>query len=293
MTPRRQMWRRWRANRMAVWSGAVFAAVALACFLGPVLAGALGVDGTSIDAQLGATPPSAAHWFGTDTLGRDLLVRVMIGGRIAIAVALVAAAIAVMIGVSYGAIAAYAGGAIDNAMMRLVDALYGFPTLVLVIVVMAVTGARSLIALIGLIGAISWLTLARITRGQVLALRRREFVEAARALGAPPARVLVRHVLPSAAGPVIVYATLALPQVMLTEALLSFLGLGVQAPLASWGTLVTEGSAQIVVYPWLLVFPAIAMGAAILALNFIGDGIRDALDPRRAAAPGRRQSGSR
>jgi oligopeptide transport system permease protein len=278
--------------------GVAFLAIAAVCYAGPLIAGAAGLDATTIDARLGATPPGAAHWFGTDPLGRDLLVRVMIGGRIAIAVALVAAAIAVVIGVSYGAIAAYAGGAIDNAMMRLVDALYGFPTLVLVIVVRAVTGASSLIALIGLIGAISWLTLARITRGQVLALRRREFVEAARALGAPPGRILVRHVLPNAAGPVIVYATLALPQVMLTEALLSFLGLGVQAPLASWGTLVTEGSSQIVVYPWLLVFPAIAMGAAILALNFIGDGIRDAVDPRRAApspprAAPRGQSGSR
>ena len=149
----------------------------------------------------------------------------------------------------------------------------------LVIVVMAVTGARSLPALFALIGAISWLTLARITRGQVLALRRREFVEAARALGVPPVRILWRHILPSAAGPVIVYATLALPQVMVTEALLSFLGLGVQAPLASWGTLVTEGSSQIVVYPWLLVLPAAVMAVAILSLNFIGDGIRDALDP--------------
>jgi oligopeptide transport system permease protein len=291
-------WQRFRANRMAAVCGVAFLAIAAVCYAGPLIAGAAGLDATTIDARLGATPPGAAHWFGTDPLGRDLLVRVMIGGRIAIAVALVAAAIAVVIGVSYGAIAAYAGGAIDNAMMRLVDALYGFPTLVLVIVVRAVTGASSLIALIGLIGAISWLTLARITRGQVLALRRREFVEAARALGAPPGRILVRHVLPNAAGPVIVYATLALPQVMLTEALLSFLGLGVQAPLASWGTLVTEGSSQIVVYPWLLVFPAIAMGAAILALNFIGDGIRDAVDPRRAApspprAAPRGQSGSR
>ena len=290
--PAASAWRRFRANRMAVVSGGVFLAIAAACYAGPVIAGAVELDATTIDARLGATPPGAAHWLGTDTLGRDMLVRVMIGGRIAIAVALVAAAIAVVIGVSYGAIAAYAGGAIDNAMMRLVDALYGFPTLVLVIVVMAVTGARSLFALFALIGAISWLTLARITRGQVLALRRREFVEAARALGAPPGRILVRHVLPNAAGPVIVYATLALPQVMLTEALLSFLGLGVQAPLASWGTLVTEGSSQIIVYPWLLVFPAIAMGAAILALNFIGDGIRDALDPQRAAGSRRGQSGS-
>jgi oligopeptide transport system permease protein len=208
-----------------------------------------------------------------------MLVRVMVGGQIAILVAIVTTAIAVAIGVSYGAVAAYAGGAIDNAMMRIVDALYGFPTLVLVIVVMAVTGSRSLLALFALIGAISWLTMARITRGQVLSLRHREFVEAARALGVPPARILVRHILPSAAGPVIVYATLALPQVMLTEALLSFLGLGVQAPLASWGTLVTEGSSQIVVYPWLLVFPGAVMGVAILALNFIGDGLRDAFDP--------------
>jgi oligopeptide transport system permease protein len=273
------------ANRMALVCGAAFVVLAAACAIGPVIAGAAGVDATTIDAQLGATPPSAAHWFGTDTLGRDLLVRVLIGGRIAIAVAVVAAAIAVVIGVSYGAIAAYAGGAIDNAMMRVVDALYGFPTLVLVIVVMAVTGARSLLALFALIGAISWLTMARITRGQVLALRRREFVDAARALGASPGRILVRHILPNAAGPVVVYATLALPQVMLTEALLSFLGLGVQAPLASWGTLVTEGSSQIVVYPWLLVFPALVMGGAILALNFAGDGIRDALDPAGRAGP--------
>ena len=294
-------WRRWRGHRVAVVCGAVFAAVAAACCVGPLVAGAFGLDATSIDPGLGATPPSAAHWFGTDTLGRDMLVRVMIGGRIAIAVAAVAAAIAVAIGVGYGAIAAYAGGAVDGAMMRIVDALYGFPTLVLVIVVMAVTGARSPVALFALIGAISWLTVARITRGQVLALRRREFVEAARALGVPPARILVRHVLPNAAGPVIVYATFALPQVMITEALLSFLGLGVPAPLASWGTLVTEGSSQIVVYPWLLVFPAVMMGVAIASLNFVGDGLRDALDPQSGGAgragdgrgPGPRQSGSR
>lgn len=293
-------WRRWRGHRIAVACAAVFVAVAAACFLGPPVAGAFGLDAIAIDPRLGATPPGAAHWFGTDTLGRDMLVRVMIGGRIAIAVAVVAAAIAVAIGVSYGAIAAYAGGAIDNVMMRIVDALYGFPTLVLVIVVMAVTGTQSLVALFGLIGAISWLTMARITRGQVLALRRGEFVEAARAIGVPPARILARHVLPNALGPLIVYATLALPQVMLTEALLSFLGLGVQAPLASWGTLVTEGSSQIVVYPWLLVFPAVVMGVAILSLNFVGDGLRDALDPRTARAaragttsPGARQAGSR
>src|SRR5262249_31367799 len=173
-------WRRWRSNRMAVVCSAVFAAIAVACYAGPMLAGAAGVDATTIDTGPGAAPPGAVHRFRTGTLGRDMLVRVMVGGQIAIAVALVATAIAVAIGVSYGAIAAYAGGAIDQAMMRIVDALYGFPTLVLVIVVMAVTGSRSLLALFALIGAISWLTMARITRGQVLSLRHREFVEAAR-----------------------------------------------------------------------------------------------------------------
>jgi len=271
--------RRWRTNRPAVACSAVFLAVALACYLGPLVAGAVGLDGTTLDPQLGATPPSGAHWFGTDTLGRDLLVRVMLGGRIAILVASVGAAIAVAIGVGYGAVAAYAGGAVDNVMMRIVDALYGFPTVAFIIVVMAVTGTRSLALVVALIGAISWLTMARITHGQVLALRQRGFVEAARALGARPRRILARHVLPNAAGPVIVYATLALPQVMITEAFLSFLGLGVQPPLASWGTLVTEGSSQIVVYPWLLGFPGATMAIAILALNFIGDGVRDVFAP--------------
>ena len=279
MTTWRGARRRWRTNRPAVACSAVFLAVALACYLGPLVAGAVGLDGTTLDPQLGATPPSGAHWFGTDTLGRDLLVRVMLGGRIAILVASVGAAIAVAIGVGYGAVAAYAGGAVDNVMMRIVDALYGFPTVAFIIVVMAVTGTRSLALVVALIGAISWLTMARITHGQVLALRQRGFVEAARALGARPRRILARHVLPNAAGPVIVYATLALPQVMITEAFLSFLGLGVQPPLASWGTLVTEGSSQIVVYPWLLGFPGATMAIAILALNFIGDGVRDVFAP--------------
>jgi len=273
-------WARLRHNRMAVTCGIVFVAIAACCYLGPLVAAALDVDGTTIDTAYGARGPSWAHWFGTDPLGRDMLVRVMVGGRIAIVIALVTTSIAIAIGVSWGAVAAYAGGAVDNVMMRVVDALYGFPIIVFIIVVMSVLDTHSLVALFALIGAISWLTMARITRGQVLVLRHRELVEAARALGAPPARILVRHVLPNAAGPVIVYATLALPQVMLTEAFLSFLGLGVQAPLASWGTLVTEGSTQIVVYPWLLVFPGLVMGVTVMALNFLGDGLRDAVDPQ-------------
>ncbi len=279
-SPRREAWARLRANRLAVGCAALLAAIALACLVGPWIAGAFGVDATTIDVERGASPPSWSHWLGTDTLGRDLLVRILIGGRIALGVAAVATAIAVAIGVTWGAVAAHAGGRIDELMMRTVDALYGFPTVVFVIVVRSATGMRSLAALFALIGAISWLTMARITRGQVLLLKHREFIEAARGVGAPPARLVLRHLLPNAAGPVIVYATLALPQVMLVEALLSFLGLGVQAPLASWGTLVTEGSSQIVVYPWLLVFPSAAMAVTVLALNFLGDGLRDALDPQ-------------
>jgi oligopeptide transport system permease protein len=279
VTPRREAWARLGGSRLAVGCAAVVGAIALSCVVGPPIAGAFGVDATTIDVARGAQPPSWSHWLGTDTLGRDLLVRILIGGRIALGVAAVATAIAVAIGVTWGAVAAYAGGRIDELMMRIVDALYGFPTLVFVIVVTSATGARSLAALVALIGAISWLTVARITRSQVLLLKHREFVEAARGAGARPARLVLRHLLPNAAGPVIVYATLALPQVMLVEALLSFLGLGVQAPLASWGTLVTEGGSQIVVYPWLLVFPSAVMAVTVLALNFLGDGLRDALDP--------------
>jgi oligopeptide transport system permease protein len=252
-------------------AAAVVVAIAIACYLGPIIAGWLGVDGTTIDTAYGARGPSWSHWFGTDPLGRDMLVRVMVGGRIALAVGAVATVIAVAIGVAWGATAAYAGGIVDGVMMRIVDTLYGFPILVFAIVVMGVFQTHSITALIGVIASVSWLTLARITRGQVLVVRHRDFIEAARALGAPPRRIVLRHVLPNAAGPIIVYATLALPQIMLVEAFLSFLG--VQAPLASWGTLVTEGSTQLVVYPWLLVCPGLVMGAIVVALNFLGDGL--------------------
>jgi oligopeptide transport system permease protein len=275
-------WRRLRRNRMAVVCGLVFILMALACTFGPIIAGAFGIDGTTIDTLKGATPPSSTHWLGTDVLGRDMLVRVMEGGRIAIIVAITATTVAVIIGVTYGAIAGYAGGRIDYWMMRFVDILYGFPTIVFIIVLQSTLLANhrdNLIVLFALIGAISWLSMARIVRGQVMGLRHREFIEAARVLGAPPRRVLFKHIIPNALGPVIVYATLSVPFVMLTEAFLSFIGLGVQAPKASWGTLVTEGSSQIVVYPWLLYGPGLAMGVAIFALNFFGDGLRDALDP--------------
>ncbi|MGE0867858.1 MAG: ABC transporter permease, partial [Kofleriaceae bacterium] len=232
-SPWREAWNRFRRHRVAVASVAVFITIALICVVGPWIAGVFGVDATTIDTNLGARPPSWSHWFGTDTLGRDLMVRVMIGGRVAIMIALATTSIALVIGVMWGATAAYAGGRVDNLMMRVVDALYGLPTIAFIIVVMAVTSSRSLLMLFVLIGAISWLTMARIVRGQVLLVRNLEFVEAARALGATSPQILASHLVPNAIGPVIVYATTLFPQVMMLEAFLSFLGLGVQAPLAS------------------------------------------------------------
>ncbi|RMH42878.1 MAG: ABC transporter permease [Deltaproteobacteria bacterium] len=282
-------WRRLRKNRMAMICGWTFVALVVFSFVGPVLLHWLrGLDGTTQDVDLGASPPSWRHWFGTDSLGRDMLVRTMIGGRLAITVGLTATIVAIVIGVSWGAIAAYAGGRVDEVMMRIVDVLYGFPTVVFVIVISAVLERYSLFqspyarlgVLFGLIGAISWLNMARIVRGQVLSLRNQEFVEAARALGASGRRIVFRHIVPNTLGPVIVYATLSLPSVMLTEAFLSFLGIGVQAPLASWGTLVTEGATQIAVYPWTLIGPGMVMSVTIFSLNFLGDGLRDALDPQ-------------
>jgi oligopeptide transport system permease protein len=273
-------WRRLRKNRMAIACSVIFLVICLFASLGPILAELIaGITPIAQDPIYGAQPPSFRHWMGTDTLGRDMMVRTMIGGRIALIVGVTATFVALVIGVSWGAISAYAGGKVDEIMMRIVDVLYGFPTVVFVIVIMAVLQTTSLVLLFALIGAISWLNMARIVRGQVLSIRRQEFVEAARAIGVPGRRILFRHIVPNALGPVIVYSTLSLPSVMLTEAFLSFLGLGVQAPLASWGTLVTEGVSQIAVNPWVLVGPGLVMAITIFALNFLGDGLRDALDP--------------
>ncbi|HEU0030876.1 MAG TPA: ABC transporter permease [Kofleriaceae bacterium] len=269
-----------RHSRLARACLAYLAAVVVFCVVGPLLASTLGgLDGTTQHVGLGATPPSLAHPFGTDLLGRDMLVRVMLGGRLALVVALIATSVALVLGVAWGAIAAYAGGRIDFVMMRIVDVLYGFPVVVFVIVVMAVLGTKNLVVLFLLIGAINWMTMSRIVRGQVLALRRREFVEAARAMGARADRIVLRHLIPNSLGPIIVYATLQLPHVMLSEAFLSFLGVGVQAPAASWGTLVAEGADTMRVCPWLLAAPALVMTTTILALNLLGDRIRDAFDP--------------
>jgi oligopeptide transport system permease protein len=264
---------------VALAGGAVFAFVCLVCLVGPLLASALaGIDANEQDIALSAAPPSWRHWMGTDILGRDVMVRTMVGGRIAVLIGLVASLSALAIGLAYGAVAGYAGKKVDETMMRLVDVLYAFPLTAVVIVVMAVTESRGVVLLFVLIAAVSWLDIARITRAQVQGIKRREYVAAARCLGGSPARILARHIVPNALGPVLAYTVLSVPFAMLTEAFLSFLGLGVQAPRASWGTLVAEGAEQMLVYPWLLTGPALVMSVTLLALNFLGDGLREALD---------------
>jgi len=271
-------WTRLRKNKLAM-AGLVFLLlVTLLCLLTPWLV-AHGYE--QQDLRLGAVPPSADHWLGTDTFGRDQLTRILYGGRMSLAVGFIATAVALLIGVTYGAIAGYAGGRIDNAMMRLVDMLYALPFMIFIILLMVVFG-RNLLLLFLAIGAVEWLTMARIVRGQILSLRQQDFVEAAVSLGLGPVAIVWRHLIPNALGPVIVYTTLTIPNVMLLEALLSFLGLGVQAPAASWGLLISSGVETMEEYPWLLIFPGLTLTLSLFALNFLGDGLRDALDPRTA-----------
>ena len=279
-TAARGLWadagRRLRRNRAAVAAAAFLAVLALLCALAPWLP--FLADPTAQDLALGATPPSAAHWFGTDELGRDTLARVLWGGRISLLVGLVGTLVSILVGVSWGAIAGYAGGRLDEAMMRIVDVLYSLPYIFLVILLL-VFFSKSLVMLFVALGLVQWLTMARIVRGQVLSLRTQTFVEAARALGASGSRIVFRHLVPNTLGPVIVYTTLTVPAVILQEAFLSFLGLGVQPPDASWGTLVSDGSRLLALFPWLTVFPGLAMSLTLLAFNYLGDGLRDALDP--------------
>ena len=225
---------------------------------------------------------------GTDIQGRDLFARVLQGGQISLLVGVIATFVSLIIGVSYGAVSGYLGGRIDNLMMRVVDVLYSLPYIILVIVLLAVfrrnTPLGQLVMLFVALGSVSWLTMARIVRGQVLSLKNQEFVLAARATGVSTPRIIFRHLIPNTLGPVIVYATLTIPSVMLTEAFLSFLGFGVQPPMSSWGTLATDGIQNIAVYPWQLIFPGVTMALTLFSLNFLGDGLRDALDPQMRKA---------
>jgi len=269
-------WHRLAKNKLALGGAILLLLLALASFLGPLF---IQHSPEAQNLQLGATAPSAQHWLGTDTLGRDLLVRLLYGGQVSMAVGLCATAVALTIGVLYGTTAGFLGGKIDAVMMRIVDIIFALPFTVFVILLMVFFG-RKFVLLFAAIGAVQWLTMARIVRGQVMSLRRMEFIEAAEALGLPKYKIIFRHMIPNALGPIIVYATLTVPSVMLLEAFLSFLGLGVQPPMSSWGALIKEGADNMEEFPWMLIFPGLALAVTLFSLNFLGDGLRDALDPR-------------
>ena len=270
-------WRRLAQNRMAVIATIIFGVILLLCLIGPLLFAQH--SGETNDLANTFKKPSISHWFGTDDLGRDLFVRTLEGGRISLAVGFLATAVSLLIGVVYGSMAGYIGGRTDAFLMRIVDILYSLPFTIFVILLMVMFG-RNFILLFVAIGFVEWLTMARIVRAQIMALKDTEFVEAARALGYGNLRIIFGHLLPNILGPVIIYASLTVPAVMLLEAVLSFLGLGVQPPMSSWGLLIKDGAEKIDVYPWLLIFPALFFSATLFSLNFIGDGLRDALDPK-------------
>jgi len=293
----RDAWRRLLKNKLAVFGLVVVIIITVASVLGPYLIKAtLGITPDFIPSNdvklIKSFPPftgpngefSWTHPMGTDNSGRDQFARVLQGGQISLFVGVISTLVSLLIGVSYGATAGYIGGRVDNLMMRLVDVLYSLPYVILVIVLLSMfrsqTARGQLVLLFVALGSVSWLTMARIVRGQVLSLKNQEFVTAARATGVSTFRIIFRHLVPNTLGPVIVYATLTIPQVMLTEAFLSFLGFGVQAPLASWGSLASDGAQNIAIFPWQLIFPGVTMALTLFSLNFLGDGLRDALDPQ-------------
>jgi oligopeptide transport system permease protein len=293
----RDAWRRLLKNKLAVFGLIVVAVITLASVTGPtIIKQTFGFTPDYIPSSeprlVRSFPPfkgpdgefSWKHPMGTDNTGRDQLARILQGGQISLFVGIIATIVSLIIGVSYGAIAGFVGGRVDNLMMRIVDVLYSLPYVILVIVLLSMfrsqTPRGQLILLFVALGSVSWLTMARIVRGQVLSLKNQEFVLAARATGVSTPRIIFRHVVPNTLGPVIVYATLTIPQIMLTEAFLSFLGLGVQAPLASWGSLAADGVQNIAIFPWQLIFPGVTMALTLFSLNFLGDGLRDALDPQ-------------
>jgi oligopeptide transport system permease protein len=297
-------WKRLLKNKLAVFGLVVLCLIALAVSFGPYLlqkfAGITPAGMPTSGDLFTSSPPSTRNWMGTDDAGRDIFARVLQGGQISLMVGIISTIVSLVVGVSYGAIAGYMGGRIDNFMMRLVDILYSIPYILIVIVLLSVFGGPNtpqwiqslannfgggqglsqIFLLFFALGLVSWLTMARVVRGQILSLKNQEFVMAARATGVSTPAIIFRHLVPNALGPVIVYATLTIPSVMLTEAFLSFLGIGVQAPYASWGSLANEGIKNISVFPWQLIFPGVTMALTLFSLNFLGDGLRDALDPQ-------------
>ncbi|MBV8975835.1 MAG: ABC transporter permease subunit [Alphaproteobacteria bacterium] len=280
-------WQRLLKNRAAVVSMIVLGTIAVLAILAPWLSQysydfqdyAVTSCAPNWWNEPGICNAGGTHWFGTDSLGRDLFVRVLFGARVSLAVGLVATLVSLMIGVLYGATAGYLGGRVDGVMMRLVDVLYSLPFIFFVIILMVVFH-RNFYLLFVAIGAVEWLTMARIVRGQTLSIKQKEFIEAARAAGVGSLGIIRRHVIPNVLGPVIVYVTLTIPAVILAESFLSFLGLGIADPLTSWGVLIADGTAQMENCPWLLIFPCAFMTATLFCFNFIGDGLRDALDPK-------------
>ena len=278
----RSLWQnageRLRRNKAAMFSLWLLFSFVVLVVAGPWL---VQHDYAQTNLSLGSTAPNltGGHWFGTDALGRDVLARTLAGGRISLLVGLVATLVSLLIGVFWGAVAGYCGGRVDALMMRFVDLLYAMPFMFFVILLMVVFG-RNILLIFVAIGAINWLDMARIVRGQTISLRHREFIQAATLMGAGTLTIIARHVIPNLFGVVIVYVTLTIPQVILVESFLSYLGLGVQEPLTSWGALVNQGALEMETAPWLLVFPALFLAGTLFCFNFIGDGLRDALDPK-------------
>lgn len=278
----RSLWQdaalRVRRNKAALVSASLVSLLTIFVIIGPMLS-PWGFDEIDWDhISIGPTLANG-HWLGTDDLGRDLLVRTLHGGRISLMVGLVATLVSLVIGVAYGAIAGYAGGRTDAIMMRIVDILYALPFMFFVILLMVWFGSNLLLIFVA-IGAINWLDMARIVRGQTLSLKRKEYIEAAQAIGLSGPAIIRRHIVPNLIGIVVIYVTLTIPQVILAESFLSFLGLGVQAPDVSWGSLVNEGRQHIETLPWLIIVPSIFLSVTLFCFNFLGDGLRDALDPK-------------
>jgi oligopeptide transport system permease protein len=269
-------WRRLLANKAAVAGGIILLILIFLAIFAPWIAPH---SYSYQNLELGAQPPSGNFLLGTDTLGRDLFSRILYGARVSLLVGFVATGVALVIGVSWGIIAGYFGGRIDSVMMRIVDVLYGLPFIIFIILLMVIFG-RNIWLLFGAIGAVEWLTMARIVRGQVLTIKNQEYVLAAQAMGVSNIQMFRKHIFPNILGPIAVYATLTIPQVMLLEAFLSFLGLGIQPPMSSWGTLIRYGVESMEEYSWLLIYPGLTFTITLFALNFFGDGLRDALDPK-------------
>ncbi|MBN3857023.1 ABC transporter permease subunit [Paraburkholderia sp. Ac-20340] len=265
-------------HRAALASFAMLVLIALACFIGPFLLPNSPTDNDWSAISLAPTL-QGAHWFGTDELGRDLLVRTLVGGRVSLEVGLLGTLVSTLVGVIYGASAGYLGGRTDAILMRIVDMMYAIPYMLIAILMVTLFG-RAFYLVVLTISAFSWLDMARVVRGQTLSLRTREFVDAARAIGVRPAAIIARHIVPNLAGIVAIYATVTVPGIVLTESVLSFLGLGVQEPMTSWGVLIQDGAQKLDAMPWLLIGPACMLCATLYCVNFVGDGLRDALDPK-------------